>query len=71
MESQVLTNTARNSRTLMWSLPTGSGLYRSGSAMRTYHPIVARLSEEIRHLKLKATLNPPKPSYDESVKDVM
>ena len=70
-ESQILMNTNRNLITLIYSLPTGRGLYRSSSAARTRQPRVANLSEDMCHLKLKATLNPPKPSYDVSVKHLI
>jgi len=71
MENQALTSTARKSSTLMCNLPLGRCLYCSSSAMRTDQPRAAKLSEDARHLKLKATLKPTKILYDASVKDAM
>ena len=62
MASQVLMNTAMNSRTLMCNFPWGRGLKRSGSAVRTGHPREARSADDRRHLKLKAVHQPPRPS---------
>ena len=39
--------------------------------MRNDQPRAAKLSENLRYLKLKVTLKPSKPSYDASVKDVV
>ena len=60
--SQVLMNTATNSRTLMWSLPVGWGPYRGGSDVSTGQPRVRRSADEIRHLKGGVLHHPPRPS---------
>ena len=62
MESQVLMNTAMNSRMLMCHMPGGRGLYRGGSVVRTGQPREAKVDEDRRHLKGGERHQPPRPS---------